>query len=116
MLSHPKASQLLGAMFGGGMFGGAGGGASGFNFEDEEMDQSEQQTKTDTKQQPASEKKAEVDPKAHLTEAQRTAEKEKELGNEAYKKKDFDTALSHYEKAIGADPINITYMTNKAGQ
>lgn len=43
------------------------------------------------------------------------AENEKEQGNEAYKKKDFETALKHYEKAIEHDPTNITYLTNKSG-
>lgn len=43
------------------------------------------------------------------------AEKEKELGNEAYKKKDFEAALKHYEKAAELDPTNITYLTNKSG-
>ena len=40
--------------------------------------------------------------------------KEKELGNEAYKKKDFATALQHYDKAIELEPTNITFYTNKS--
>ncbi|VDK47568.1 unnamed protein product [Anisakis simplex] len=40
--------------------------------------------------------------------------KEKELGNAAYKKKEFDNALSHYDKAIELDPTNITFYSNKA--
>ena len=43
------------------------------------------------------------------------AKAEKELGNAAYKKKDFDTALQHYGKAIELDPRDITYRTNRAG-
>jgi len=39
---------------------------------------------------------------------------EKNLGNEAYKKKDFPTAHKHYDKAIELDPTNITYYSNKA--
>lgn len=43
-----------------------------------------------------------------------TAIKEKELGNEAYKKKEFAEALKHYEKAIELDPTNMTFYSNKA--
>ena len=41
--------------------------------------------------------------------------KEKELGNAAYKKKEFTVALQHYDKALKLDPDNITFMTNKTG-
>lgn len=41
--------------------------------------------------------------------------KEKELGNSAYKNRDFETALKHYEAAIKHDPANMSYMSNKAG-
>jgi stress-induced-phosphoprotein 1 len=40
---------------------------------------------------------------------------EKDLGNEAYKKKDFALAHKHYDKAIELDPYNIAFHTNKAG-
>jgi len=40
--------------------------------------------------------------------------KEKELGNEAYKKRDFVAAHQHYDRAIQLDPTNITLLTNKA--
>uniref|UniRef100_A0A7N6A4U5 Stress-induced-phosphoprotein 1 n=1 Tax=Anabas testudineus TaxID=64144 RepID=A0A7N6A4U5_ANATE len=39
---------------------------------------------------------------------------EKELGNAAYKNKDFEMALKHYEEAIKHDPTNMTYISNKA--
>ena len=41
--------------------------------------------------------------------------KEKEKGNVAYKNKEFELAIEHYDKAIGLDPNNITFLTNKAG-
>ena len=38
---------------------------------------------------------------------------EKVLGNAAYKKKDFEKALSHYNKAFELDGKNIAFLTNK---
>ncbi|CAK8676814.1 unnamed protein product [Clavelina lepadiformis] len=39
---------------------------------------------------------------------------EKGLGNAAYKKKDFESALAHYDKASKLDPTNMAFLTNKA--
>lgn len=41
---------------------------------------------------------------------------EKDLGNQAYKKREFDVALGHYDKAYELDNTNITFLTNKAGK
>ncbi|CAG0896017.1 unnamed protein product [Darwinula stevensoni] len=38
--------------------------------------------------------------------------KEKELGNAAYKKKDFKAALEHYEAAAKLDPTEMTFLSN----
>jgi len=40
--------------------------------------------------------------------------KQKDLGNEAYKKRDFPSAHQHYDRAFELDPTNITLLTNKA--
>ncbi|XP_065355710.1 stress-induced-phosphoprotein 1 [Calliphora vicina] len=42
------------------------------------------------------------------------AKKEKEAGNAAYKKKDFEVALKHYNAALELDPTDITYYNNIA--
>ncbi|KAJ1990206.1 Hsp90 cochaperone [Dimargaris cristalligena] len=39
---------------------------------------------------------------------------EKDLGNQCYKKRDFEQALAHYAKAWELDSTNITILTNKA--
>lgn len=52
---------------------------------------------------------------SHILHVSLQALKEKELGNTAYKNKDFGTALKHYEEAIKQDPTNMSYISNKAG-
>lgn len=110
LLSHPKASQLLQAMFSG--MGGGMGDAFGaaMDGDDEPMNQSSAPEPTSAPQkQPEP-----VDPMSGLNDSQKNAIKEKEMGNEFYKKKEFENALSHYEKAIELEPTNITYYSNKA--
>uniref|UniRef100_A0A8C5EEQ7 Stress-induced-phosphoprotein 1 n=1 Tax=Gouania willdenowi TaxID=441366 RepID=A0A8C5EEQ7_GOUWI len=49
-----------------------------------------------------------------LPENKKMAANEKELGNAAYKNKDFEKALKHYEEAVKHDPTNMTYISNQA--
>lgn len=109
LLAHPKASQLLGAMFSG-MGGGMGDAfASAMDGDDAPV---EKPTPTPTPTPAA--KEPTPDPQTGLTDSQKEAIKEKEKGNEFYKKKEFESAITHYDKAIELDPVNITYLTNKA--
>lgn len=62
----------------------------------------------------AAEPKSKDDPDFNLSPEERQAKKEKDLGNEAYKKKDFVTALQHYNKAIELNPRDITFHNNVA--
>jgi len=47
-------------------------------------------------------------------EAKGAAQKEKEAGNEAYKKKEFEAAILHYNKAIELFDGDISFLTNRA--
>ncbi|KAF5729882.1 Heat shock protein STI [Tripterygium wilfordii] len=71
------------------------------------------------KAEPAKEEKKEPEPEPmDLTdedkERKEQALKEKEAGNAAYKKKDFETAIAHYTRAIELDDEDISYITNRA--
>lgn len=63
---------------------------------------------------PAPKPKA-AEPKVHEPEnaAKVEADKAKQLGNELYKKRQFDEAIAQYEKAWSTHP-DITYLNNKA--
>lgn len=49
-----------------------------------------------------------------LPDSRRLALEEKDLGNEFYKKKEFESAIKHYKRAIEHDPTDITFYTNMA--
>ena len=51
---------------------------------------------------------------AAAARAKEAALKEKELGNAAYKKKDFAVAIEHYDKAIELYDGDISFITNRA--
>ncbi|XP_065857988.1 hsp70-Hsp90 organizing protein 3 [Euphorbia lathyris] len=54
------------------------------------------------------------DEEKEAKERKAEAVKEKELGNAAYKKKNFETAIAHYTKAMELDDEDISYLTNRA--
>ncbi|CAF1422154.1 unnamed protein product [Rotaria magnacalcarata] len=109
LLSNPKIMKLLGIVL-------------GFELGDENDLSSKMETEnggnspkkeSNTSASKPTTSKPNEQPKAAATE-KNTAESEKEKGNEAYKKKDFETALNHYNKATELDPVNMTYYTNRA--
>jgi len=53
-------------------------------------------------------------PEVEIDPIEKQALDEKQKGNDAYKKKDFDTAISHYDKAFELNPKEMTFLTNKA--
>lgn len=96
------------------MFSGMGGGMGDAFASAMDGDDAPLEKPTEPASKPAA-KEPTPDPNAGLTDSQKEAIKEKEIGNEFYKKKDFENAIAHYDKAIELDPVNITYLTNKAG-
>ena len=48
--------------------------------------------------------------------AKKEAEAEKKLGSEAYKKRDFETAATHFSKAWDIWPKDLTFLTNLGGK
>ncbi|KAI9226041.1 MAG: heat shock protein STI-like protein [Piptocephalis tieghemiana] len=70
---------------------------------------SKSEAKSEPKDEPMEEKEETEEDKK-----KKEALAEKDLGNAAYKKREFDTALQHYAKAWKLDPTNISILTNKA--
>lgn len=56
----------------------------------------------------------EADEAKELKKKKAEALREKELGNESYKKKDFPTAIEHYNKAMELDDTDISFITNRS--
>lgn len=63
---------------------------------------------------PKPEPKPEKKEEDNLPPEKKKALEEKKLGNEAYKKKSFEEALQHYNKAVELDPTEIIYLLNIA--
>lgn len=94
--------------------------------EDAEMPDvpSERKRPAEEEQVNGKEKKREAEPmqeemevseeEKEIRERKANAQKEKEAGNVAYKKKDFDTAIKHYSEAIELDDTDISFVTNRA--
>lgn len=110
LLTNPKVMRLLGTVLG---FETAE--ADGDTKMETEAPPKKSETTTTTSSASSSTAKP-TEPKKSTTAtpSQSPAELEKEKGNEAYKKKDFETALAHYNKATELDPVNMTYYTNRA--
>ena len=50
-----------------------------------------------------------------LAEQKANAQKEKEAGNAAYKARQFEEAIQHYDLAIKLDDSDISFLTNRQG-
>ena len=48
-----------------------------------------------------------------LRERKAQAQEEKEAGNAAYKARQFEQAIQHYDRAIELDDSDISFLTNR---
>lgn len=55
------------------------------------------------------------DPQSEDQKSKTEADKEKQSGNAAYKKKHFDEAIQHYTRALELWDKDISFLTNRAG-
>jgi len=116
---HTLAS-LLG--IGGGGGGGGGGGPQGGGDEpmhdappprDTAAEKKKAEEEAKRKAEEEAKKKAAAD-HAALPQNKREALAEKEKGTTAYKKRDFEAALSHYTRAMELDPDEMLFIMNRA--
>jgi len=56
----------------------------------------------------------EPEPEPELDPKEKEALAEKDKGNAAYKKRDFDAAIAHYDKAFELNPKEMSFLTNRA--
>jgi stress-induced-phosphoprotein 1 len=54
------------------------------------------------------------DEEKEMRERKANGQKEKDAGNAAYKKKDFEAAVEHYTKAVELNDEDISFLTNRA--
>ncbi|CAF0815666.1 unnamed protein product [Rotaria sp. Silwood1] len=114
LLTNPKLLKLIGTVLGIDI------GTGNENDNDTKMETNtnptttKKETNTSTSSKASTTTKKTKEENKNLTSEQNQAEEEKEKGNEAYKKKDFEEALNHYNKATELDPKNMTYYTNRA--
>lgn len=124
-LKDPRMMQVLGVLLGIGLQTGPRDGDTDFPDDKatpETTARTAPSSASSSAQQRSTEAKEEAEPvpmevsedvkekKTHKAEAL----KEKEAGNAAYKKKDFDAAIEHYTKAMELDDTDISYITNRA--
>ncbi|RPB03089.1 TPR-like protein [Choiromyces venosus 120613-1] len=114
-LRDPRIMQVIAALLGLQMEmgdGAAGPGGATKSAEDTEMPDASGALPPKKSATPPSPEPADEEAKA-LKEAKEAADKEKALGNENYKKRNFDAAIEHYNKAWELHK-DITYLNNLA--
>lgn len=74
-----------------------------------------EKSKSETKHVPEPVVEEQISPEEKAKKTKREAsDNEKQLGNEFYKKRKFEDALTHYDAAWNLDETNVAVLTNKA--
>eukprot|EP00005_Dracoamoeba_jomungandri_P001152 CAMPEP_0174259432 /NCGR_PEP_ID=MMETSP0439-20130205/8252_1 /TAXON_ID=0 /ORGANISM="Stereomyxa ramosa, Strain Chinc5" /LENGTH=550 /DNA_ID=CAMNT_0015343319 /DNA_START=36 /DNA_END=1685 /DNA_ORIENTATION=+ len=95
-LGDPRISEVMGVLMGLDKF------------------KEEEEPKKEEKKPEPEKKEEEKEPEPELSEEKKMALDEKVKGNEAYKQKNFEEALAHYQKAFEYDPTDMTFQNNMA--
>lgn len=111
-MNDPQFMQVMSVLSGGKGFGGMGGPFGGAQAPDFGQTPPQDSFTSSKMQEEPIPPKREEPPKKEPTKELSQAEKEKNLGNEAYKKRDFGAAIAHYNKAIELEPQNLVFRSN----
>lgn len=122
LMRDPRVMQAVGVILGIDLnAGGEGMGMPGSRGEPMETDAPKAEKKAPAAAEKPKAKEPEPVPEEELTEEEKAAREvkakanaEKDLGNEAYKKKDFATATKHYLAASELCPAEMSYVSNLA--
>ncbi|KAK3261357.1 DNA binding protein, partial [Cymbomonas tetramitiformis] len=106
-MSDPRMMKVLGMMIGVNV-------SSGDEFMKEQGGKPESPAAPTPKEPEPEPEPMMTDEEQAEKKAKEDAIKEKELGNAAYKKKEFETAIEHYNKAIELNDSDISFLTNRA--
>ena len=120
LFQDPRMLQVMSVLLGIDMqmpenFGQDAAGSSGATEAEEDVPMPDARPKAEPKKAPEPEPELEPEPEdeeaAAAKKAKEDADKEKALGTQAYKKRQFDEAIEHYNKAWEMHK-DITYLTN----